>query len=56
MANPSSASGYTLGTNPTDRHSSITSWLNSGARCSRANSSGSAASLATATSGEAAKG
>ena len=33
---------YTVGTNPTDRHNSITNWLNSGARASSDSSSGSA--------------
>ena len=41
---------YRVGMNPTERHSSITNWLNSGARSSSASSSGSAASVATGTS------
>ena len=36
-----------LGRAPTERHSSITNWLNSGARSSSDSSSGSAASVAT---------
>ena len=46
---------YRVGVKPTERHSSITNWLNSGARASSANSSGSAASPATGTAGIAAK-
>ena len=38
---------YRVGMNPTERHSSITNWLNSGARSSSDSSSGSAASVAT---------
>ena len=38
---------YRVGTNPTERHNSITNWLNSGARSSSDSSRGSAASVAT---------
>ena len=41
---------YRVGMNPTERHNSITNWLNSGARSSSDSSSGSAASVATGTS------
>ena len=46
---------YRVGMKPTERHSSITNWLNSGARSSSDSSSGSAASVATGTSDSAAK-
>ena len=46
---------YRVGAKPTERHSSITNWLNSGARASSASNSGSVARVATGMPGDAAK-